>query len=156
MAAYFFLSVLRYGKEYLKTSLEKNGNLEGQAQAVKNVLSRDYTFFEKIDSGSLLYHLTNDMYELMPWQTHGRLQLILEAINLTGFCLFLFWTDVNLAVAALFLVLFSLFLANHLSKAMGKYKNQQQAVESRFNQYMLNTGKNIDTVRQLDKASFFS
>ena len=156
LIAYFFLSVLRYIKEYLKTSLEKNGNLEGQAQAVKNVLGREYAFFEKTESGALLYHLTSDMYEWMPWQTHGQLQLILEAVNLASFCLFLFWTDAVLALAAFFLVICSLFLANYLSDRMGKYKNQQQAVGSRLNQYMLNIGKSIDTVRQLGKMSFFS
>ena len=156
LLAYFCLSAARYSKEYLKTSLEKNGNFEGQAQAAENVLNREYAFFEKNESGSILYHLTNDMYELMPWHTHGRLQLILEAFDLAGFCLFMFWTDAWLAAAALLLVILSLFLANRLSGRMGKYKNQQQAAGSRLNQYMLSTGKSIDTVRQLDKASFFS
>lgn len=149
------LAVLRYIRQYLETNLEKNGNLEGQAQAAKTILSREYHFFEKSSTGSLLYNLTEDMYELMPWYAYKRIQLVLEAVNLLCLYAFMLWTDIGLALAALALVGLSLWCAGALSDRMGNAKNEQLESNGVLNRYMLNAGKSINTIRQLDKTSFF-
>lgn len=152
---YLLLALFRYIKQYLVANLTKSGGLEGQAQITRHVLSRDYAFFERNESGSILYNLTEDMYQCMPWHTCGRLQMLLETVNLLCLYSLMFRIDIILSVAALVLVALSLWLADWFSDNVGIAKNVQQESNSKMNQYMINVGRCRNTIKQLDKSDFF-
>ena len=119
IALYIVLAVFRYIKQYLMTRLAKNGSFEGQAQLVQQVLDQPYHFFERNESGSILYSMTEDIYQGMTWYTYGRLQLVLEAASLGCLYVFMFRIDRILSFAALALVGLSLLWANRLSGRVG-------------------------------------
>ncbi|MEZ3445442.1 MAG: ABC transporter ATP-binding protein/permease [Lachnospiraceae bacterium] len=154
-ALYLLLAIFRYIKQYLVSNLTKSGSLEGQAQITKRVLSKDYAFYVRNESGNILYSLTEDMYQCMPWYTCGRLQMLLETVNLLCLYGFMLRIDIILSVAALILVVLSLWWADRFSDNMGAVKNIQQECNSKINQYIINVGRCRNTIKQLDKSDFF-
>ena len=152
---YIVLAVFRYIKQYFLTKLAKNGNFEGQAQLVKRVLSKDYSFFEANEAGGILYSMTEDLYQSMAWYTYGVLQFVLESVNLACFSVYMFCIDRILSLTALVLVVLSLLWANRLSGKLGMARNAQQEQSSELNQYMLSVGRCRNTIKQLDKSGYF-
>lgn len=155
IALYIMLAVFRYTRQYFLTRLAKNGNFEGQAQLVKRVLSKEYSFFEANEAGSILYSMTEDLYQSMAWYTYGVLQFVLGAIYLACLSVYMFCIDRILSLTALVLVVLSLLWANRLSGKLGMARNAQQERNSELNQYMLSVGRCRNTIKQLDKSGYF-
>lgn len=70
---YFAIAILNYFKKYLETYLEKMGSFEGQSLVYDNVLNKKYKFIRNIETGKILYNLTDDMYSIMPWYVLGKI-----------------------------------------------------------------------------------
>ena len=155
LLSFFLLSVLRYVKLYLKTRLEKEGTLEGQRYIVHLAFKNYYNHSIAQDTGSMLFNLTEDVYKLMPWFTYGKLELVLDFIFFVCIFVLMLNIDVYLSVISLICILVSLGCANLLSSKLAKAKDDQQKLSSELNQQMLNSGRNIKTIKQLKKAGFF-
>lgn len=150
-ASFFCLFALKYCKTYLQGRIDKEGTLEGQRFFFHHALSR----LSDIEEGDLLYNLTEDIYKMMPWYTSGKLDLVLESGSLICMIILMISVDIPLAIAALFLLLISLLISNVLSTRVAGAKSQQQLLNSRLNQFMVNAGRNINSITQLNKTTYF-
>ena len=156
LLSFFLLSVLRYVKLYLKTRLEKEGTLEGQRYIVHLAFKNYYNHSIAQDTGSMLFNLTEDVYKLMPWFTYGKLELVLDFIFFVCIFVLMLNIDVYLSVISLICILVSLGCANLLSSKLAKAKDDQQKLSSELNQQMLNSGRNIKTIKQLLRKNIVS
>lgn len=149
------LTGLRYVKVYIKTKLDKEGTLEGQTHIVHLAYRQYYRCHLEKNTGSLLFNLTEDVYKLMPWYTYGKIELSMDIFYFICIFVMMLAIDVNLSIITVLCVLISLWCANSLSGKLAKAKNEQQELDSILNQQMINSGKCINTIRQLRKENFF-
>lgn len=122
---YFVIAILNYFKKYLETYLEKIGSFEGQSLVYDNVLNKKYKFIRNIETGKILYNLTDDMYSIMPWYVLGKIQYSLEILGLCVMTVFMLHIDMKLALVSLIFVLLSIYLSNKFSNILGKIINEQ-------------------------------
>ena len=151
MALFSGTFLLRFLKSYVKNRLDHDGTLEGQRSIVEQALQHK----TKEPEGTLLYNLTEDVYKMMPWYTSGKLELILEGFYVAFMILLMMSMNFYLTGAAVLFLLISSLLANSCSMAFAKAENNRQKAKSVLNQYIVNTERNVDTIRQLEKAAYF-
>lgn len=153
---YFVIAILNYFKKYLETYLEKIGSFEGQSLVYDNVLNKKYKFIRNIETGKILYNLTDDMYSIMPWYVLGKIQYSLEILGLCVMTVFMLHIDMKLALVSLIFVLLSIYLSNKFSNILGKIINEQKLMNEDLNQFVIESIKSIGTIRQLNKYKFFA
>ena len=153
---YFVIAILNYFKKYLETYLEKIGSFEGQSLVYDNVLNKKYKFIRNIETGKILYNLTDDMYNIMPWYVFGKMQYSLEILGLCVMTVFMLHIDMKLALVSLNFVLLSVYLSNKFSNILAKIINEQKLMNEDLNQFVIESIKSIGTIRQLNKYNFFA
>ena len=153
---YFVIAILNYFKKYLETYLEKIGSFEGQSLVYDNVLNKKYKFIRNIETGKILYNLTDDMYNIMPWYVFGKMQYSLEILGLFVMTVFMLYIDMKLALVSLIFVLLSIYLSNKFSNILGKIINERKLINEDLNQFVIESIKSIGTIRQLNKYNFFA
>lgn len=143
--------VLRFLKSYVKNRLDNDGIMEGQRMIVEQSLRHK----TKENEGTILYNLTEDVYKMMPWYTSGKLELILEVLYVIFMIFLMMSINFYLTLIACLFLLISALLANSCSMSFSKAENNRQKAKGVLNQYIVNTERNINTIRQLDKAAYF-
>lgn len=153
---YFVVAILNYFKKYLEIYLEKMGSFEGQSIAYINILNKESDFLRNIETGKILYNLTDDVYSIMPWYTFGKMQYSLEILGLCVMTIFMLYIDMKLALISLFFVLLSIYLSSKFSNILGKIINEQKRMNEDLNQFVIESIKSIGTIKQLNKYKFFA
>lgn len=153
---YFAIAILNYFKKYLETYLEKMGSFEGQSLVYDNVFNKKYKFIRNIETGKILYNLTDDMYSIMSWYVLGKIQYSLEILGLCVMTVFMLHIDMKLALVSLNFVLLSVYLSNKFSNILAKIINEQKLMNEDLNQFVIESIESIGTIRQLNKYKFFA
>lgn len=151
MALFFVTFMLKFLRSYVKNCLDNDGILEGQ----RLIFNQSLWHKTKENEGTLLYNLTEDTYKMMPWYTSGKSELTLEVLNVAFMIFLIMSINFYLTLIACFFLLISSWLANSCSIAFAKAENNRQKMKGFLNQYIVNTERNINTIRQLDKADYF-
>ena len=151
MALFFVTFMLKFLRSYVKNCLDNDGILEGQ----RLIFNQSLWHKTKESEGTLLYNLTEDTYKMMPWYTSGKSELTLEVLNVAFMIFLIMSINFYLTLIACFFLLISSWLANSCSIAFAKAENNRQKMKGFLNQYIVNTERNINTIRQLDKADYF-
>ena len=152
---FFCLSCFGYGKKYLETYIEKRGNFEGQAIVYKSILEKgDKVLFEN-GTGTTLYNVTEDIYQMLPWFSIGRIKLYIEILGLIILGMYMLSVNIKLGIIALSLIGVSIIVANFVSKYVAMQMNLKQFANSKLNQSLTETIKSISTIKQLRKLEYF-
>ena len=151
MTLFFVTFMLKFLRSYVKNCLDNDGILEGQ----RLIFNQSLWHKTKENEGTLLYNLTEDTYKMMPWYTSGKSELTLEVLNVAFMIFLIMSINFYLTLIACFFLLISSWLANSCSIAFAKAENNRQKMKGFLNQYIVNTERNINTIRQLDKADYF-
>lgn len=150
-AAFFAAFIFRFSRSYTKIRLDNDGSLEGQLLFTERALHQE----SHQDEGVLLYHLTEDIYKMMPWYTSGKLELILEILNITMMIVFMISTNFVLTLVAVLLLIISSWAANDFSVKFANAESEKQAARGILTGRITNTEKNINFIKQLNKSQYF-
>lgn len=156
LLSYSFISILFYRKNKIENYMEKKGNFEGQIDIYQKLLKKDMSFFKERETGVLLYNITNDLYEAVPWYSYGKIQCSLEIINLLIIFIFMMYTEIYLSLVVVILIALSMLLANKISMSLGKRINEKQKINADINQFMIETMKSMGSIVQLNKRQYFA
>ncbi len=153
--AIFFLalaSLLSWLSNDLEEKIKKEAMFEIQSDWVCGAL----TSSSCKESGESLFQYTEDVYEMAPWYAIGEIKKYLEIVTIV--LLAVYMTTINFILTALAFVFFGigLLFSKSISQVFGNVRNQKQTKNARLNQSLIEIIKNLSTIIQLGKKSYFT
>lgn len=153
-----FILLLLFGcdliKNYIGTLVKKEANFEMQTILYEKALKQESNRTQK-GTGEVLYNLTEDIYQMMPWYTIGKIQLYMSVIQLAVLLAYMLYVDPIIGSIALGFIGVSILFSNYMSRSVSKQNDARQQANAEINQFMLETIKNICVIKQLRKEVYF-